>query len=59
MKHGRKNVRVSPCHICHMKDEHPDNIDHRAINEVNKELVNKPKQNTEPDEEHDENLKSL
>ena len=34
-----------------MKDEQPDNIDHKAINEINKELPNKPKQNIEPDEE--------
>ena len=39
-----------------MKDEHPDNIDHRAIHEVNKELVNKPKPNIEADEEDDESF---
>ena len=36
-----------------MKDEHPDNIDHKAISEVSKELVNKPKQNIKPSEEDD------
>ena len=36
-----------------MKDEHPDNIDHKAINEVSTELVNKPKQNIKPGEEDD------
>ena len=36
-----------------MKDEHPDNIDHKAISEVSKELVNKPKQNIKPSEKDD------
>ena len=36
-----------------MKDEHPDNIDHKAINEESTELVNKPKQNIKPGEEDD------
>ena len=36
-----------------MKDEHSDNIDHKAINEVSTELVNKPKQNIKPGEEDD------
>ena len=37
-----------------MTDKHPDNIDHRAISEVNKESANKPKQNIEPNKEDDE-----
>ena len=56
MKHGGTNIRVNPCHICHVKDENPDNIDHRAINEVNDKLVNNPKQTTEPHKEDNENF---
>ena len=56
MKHGGTNMRVNPCHICHVKDEHPDNIDQRAINEVNDEVVNNPKQTIELPKEDDENF---
>ena len=42
VKHGITYARINPCHIHHVKDEHPDNIDHGAINVVSKELVNKP-----------------
>ena len=56
VKHGGTYIWVNPCHICHVKDEHPDNIDHRAINEVNEELVNNPKQTIEPHKEDDENF---
>ena len=56
VKHGGTYVRINPCHIRYVKDKYPDNIDHKAINEVNKELVNKPEQNIEPNEEDDENL---
>ena len=56
LKHGGTNIRVNPCHICHLKDENPDNIDHRAINEVNDKLVNNPKQTIEPHKEDNENF---
>ena len=36
VKHGGTYNRVNPCHICRLKDEHPDCLDHRAINEVNR-----------------------
>ena len=54
MKHDSAYVKINLWHIRHVTDKHPDNIDHRAISEVNKESANKPKQNIEPNKEDDE-----